>query len=443
MDSTGFRGDCLRSREVRSNERQAGRIREIVSRRPRGRKIVVLNGEEDGSNRAASAKIKVNGRTVFGPADFNQTVYRLEVSRDLLYGNDLEVELASAPGSFLTLEIVQGAAPAPPETTLTAEPTAIAAGESSVLTWSSANADSCFIAPGAGAVDLNGSMAVSPSATTTYTITAEGPGGSAADSATVTVFPSGKEIRNVFDATRLSRIETPEGNVDFAYLPGGLVGSAAKGGESILYGYDGSLLLSETFLGTLNACVGYAYDADFNARETTYAGRTEAFAYDRDGLLIGSGVFAIARNAQNGLPEAVNGPGFSLTRSFDAYGEPTGETLAVNGNALYEYRTVRDRTGRIVSKTETAAGVARIYEYTYDDFGRLLAVTIDGETVESYAYNAAGARAAETNLLRGVTGRTYEYSEEDHLLSAGGGTFRYDADGFLVEKTEGAARTSY
>ena len=68
-------------------------------------------------------------------------------------------------------------------------PETILQGESSTLTWSSTNADSVTIEPGIGAVELNGSVLVSPSESTIYTITAMGPGGTATDSVTVTVTP--------------------------------------------------------------------------------------------------------------------------------------------------------------------------------------------------------------------------------------------------------------
>ncbi|MCP4687719.1 MAG: hypothetical protein GY859_06695, partial [Desulfobacterales bacterium] len=74
-----------------------------------------------------------------------------------------------------------------PAVSITALPILIAKGETSVLSWTSTNADSAVIDNGVGPVTVNGSMTVSPDESTTYTITASGPGGSATDSATVEV----------------------------------------------------------------------------------------------------------------------------------------------------------------------------------------------------------------------------------------------------------------
>lgn len=60
-------------------------------------------------------------------------------------------------------------------------------GESSTLSWNATDADSCEIDQGIGSVAVNGSIAVSPIQTTTYTITATGPGGAATDNVTITV----------------------------------------------------------------------------------------------------------------------------------------------------------------------------------------------------------------------------------------------------------------
>ena len=75
--------------------------------------------------------------------------------------------------------------------------------------------------------------------------------------------------------------------------------------------------------------------------------------------------------------------------------------------------------------------------------GRLISVTKDGTMVEEYTYNLNGSRDYEMNSLRGITGRSMSYSDEDHLLTAGDTTYQYDLDGFLTTKTEGSDTTHY
>jgi YD repeat-containing protein len=70
---------------------------------------------------------------------------------------------------------------------LSANPASIDYGASSTLTWSSTNATSCTIDQGIGTVNPSGTATVSPTATTIYTITATGPGGTAFASTTITV----------------------------------------------------------------------------------------------------------------------------------------------------------------------------------------------------------------------------------------------------------------
>ncbi len=65
----------------------------------------VLNGAADGTHRVSSATIRLNGNQVCGSSDFNQHVTTIERSVNLLSNNTLEVRLASAPGSYLTLTI--------------------------------------------------------------------------------------------------------------------------------------------------------------------------------------------------------------------------------------------------------------------------------------------------------------------------------------------------
>lgn len=79
------------------------------------------------------------------------------------------------------------APPASPTVTLQANPTVIQRGQSSTLTWSSTNATTLSISPQIGNVAPQGSTTVTPQSSTTYTITATGPGGTADSTALVTV----------------------------------------------------------------------------------------------------------------------------------------------------------------------------------------------------------------------------------------------------------------
>ena len=66
----------------------------------------LTNGTQEGSNRISSAVIKLNGKEMFRPCEFNQNVAELSRLVNLLSGgNLLEVRLRSAPGSFITLEL--------------------------------------------------------------------------------------------------------------------------------------------------------------------------------------------------------------------------------------------------------------------------------------------------------------------------------------------------
>jgi peptidoglycan-associated lipoprotein len=77
--------------------------------------------------------------------------------------------------------------PKAPTATLSANPTSIQAGQSATLTWSTENATD--VAMDGNKVDPSGSQTVSPTQTTTYHLTAKGPGGTQEATAQVSVAP--------------------------------------------------------------------------------------------------------------------------------------------------------------------------------------------------------------------------------------------------------------
>jgi hypothetical protein len=79
--------------------------------------------------------------------------------------------------------------PSPPAVIreLSAEPAAIEPGKTTTLRWDAINAYSLTLEPAVGTVATRGTRTVSPAATTTYTLTANGPGGVTTRTITVTV----------------------------------------------------------------------------------------------------------------------------------------------------------------------------------------------------------------------------------------------------------------
>jgi DNA-binding beta-propeller fold protein YncE len=76
---------------------------------------------------------------------------------------------------------------APPVVSITAADEAVAAGQSTTLRWKCTGADSARIEPYGWDVDPEGSLEVTPDETTTFTLAAQGPGGTAEASVTVRV----------------------------------------------------------------------------------------------------------------------------------------------------------------------------------------------------------------------------------------------------------------
>jgi len=93
---------------------------------------------------------------------------------------------ATGPGGVLTSQATVTVSSGP-SISFSASPTFITAGQSSTLTWSVTNATSVSIDNGLGARPVSGSASITPPETTTFTLTAAGPGGTSTAQVTVTV----------------------------------------------------------------------------------------------------------------------------------------------------------------------------------------------------------------------------------------------------------------
>lgn len=91
------------------------------------------------------------------------------------------------PSFAIHLNHVRPAQAPPPTISFSASPDDIATGQTSTLVWDTTNATSVTIDNGIGSQPVSGSVVVQPTLTTTYTLTASGPGGTVSSPVTVTV----------------------------------------------------------------------------------------------------------------------------------------------------------------------------------------------------------------------------------------------------------------
>jgi hypothetical protein len=106
---------------------------------------------------------------------FAPGTYRLRVALPgyKTWENSMPVAAGETVTAFVTLEKQNLA----PTVTLEAERSSITSGQSVYLRWTSVNATDVDIEPGVGKVALAGATSVSPRESTSYTLTAIGPGG--------------------------------------------------------------------------------------------------------------------------------------------------------------------------------------------------------------------------------------------------------------------------
>ena len=228
-----------------------------------------------------------------------------------------------------------------PTVTLSANPATVTAGQTTMLTWSSANATYCTASGGGaywpGTAYTSGSLAQQPTANTTYTMTCTGPGGTNNTSVTVNVSPATAQTPTSVTVT------SPISGQNFAYgstmniqwtpANGGVAEIqfvSTSGGESpVIYSmivnsdpidYSGSY----SFQVSSGIPVGSYYIRLMNPENDQIA------APNPPGTVIGqSGVFTIG--ATTGAPTTSSVP--TIT-SFSPSSAPAGTQVVVTGTGF-------------------------------------------------------------------------------------------------------------
>ncbi len=313
----------------------------------------------------------------------------------------------------------------PPTVDISADPSSINVGGSSTLSWNATNAYSCIIDPDIGEVDVNGSYVVSPSVTTTYTITATGPGGSAIDSIEVLVgatLPDDLDLGVAFD-------EQQGGGGLVAETVRLLNGNVIEARTDLAFASPNTMGLSFTAIynsrSTIDSSLGYGWSHTYSATlddnvtlfGQTYiriTGPTDRAAYF---LEESPGVYTGAFKEKSSVRlEAGEYIWYRLDGSH--YGFATDGNLAwledEKGNRL---NLTYDTGGRIDSVTDIASGRVLTFNTNAEGLitdisGPVTAAVADGVWV-SFGYD--GNRNLTSATYADGSGFNYSYTDTNDI----------------------------
>jgi RHS repeat-associated protein len=262
---------------------------------------------------------------------------------------------------------------------------------------------------------------------------------------TLVTRPDGKTIQLGYDtAGRLASMTIPRGGLGYTYdaSTGTLKTVTSPDGVTLTYGYDGSLLTSSAWGGTVAGSVTRTHDNDFRVTSRSVNGaHTASFGYDLDGLLTQAGGLTIARDAASGFISGTTLGSVTTARGYSAFGELASSTASHGANGLYSATYTRDALGRIESLVETVEGVTTTKSYLYDAAGRLKRAIESGVVVGDYTYDQNGNRTQVTSDLGVTVNGTHD--AQDRLLTYGGNTYAYTANGELSSRTTPTGTTTY
>lgn len=252
--------------------------------------------------------------------------------------------------------------------------------------------------------------------------------------------PDGQNINYSYDTGgRLSQLAIARGQYTYSYhdTTGQLIQITAPDGGLLNYTYDGFLPMSETWSGAVAGSVSKRYDSNFWLTERCVnGGSCVSFSYDDDGLLINAEGLSLVRHTQHGLITNTELGNVGTSYSYNSFGETLEYQASVSGSKIAHIDYQRDALGRITVKNEVVSGSAANESYQYDNAGRLIAVTRNGETT-TWQYDSNGNRTHENGVA------IASYDEQDRLLSYRDISYSYTENGELGSKSRNGAVTSY
>jgi RHS repeat-associated protein len=263
---------------------------------------------------------------------------------------------------------------------------------------------------------------------------------------TQAIRPNGELVTYHYDpdSARLMSISTPRGIYSYTFDQSSrnLELVTNPEGDTLSYGYDGSVPTETAWNGEVSGLIRFAYDNNFQLKQLEVNdSHAIEFSYDNDGLLTQAGEFLVVRDALSGFLSGTTVQSISDSYMFDPiFGELSGYSADYEGSPKYSATMTRDNLGRITEKVETIQGATSSFAYAYDTAGHLETVFKDGQSFAHYSYDSNSNRVSWTDPW-GADSATYD--DQDRLLTHGSLALTYDANGDLLSKGIGGATIDY
>ncbi len=275
--------------------------------------------------------------------------------------------------------------------------------------------------------------------------------------------PSGKRIDYHYNVSQLASISSDEGNTSFTYGCGNKpLHVSTNEGEAIDYTYDGDLLRSMRYSGTLNHTIGMGYNNSLQPLWIAYGDANESITYDADGRLSAQGSALLEYNQSAVILEDA---AFSTYAALNGYGEIEHIDSRVHNHLIFHERiSKRDDAGRILTSLQRLGDRLVEHHYSYDTLGRVVQDKSEATTlinipllkefsiplinhrdtrIERYDYDSEGNRVKHSVSINGVT-TTHNATFHYNALEQYDDTFyTYDDDGYLSAKSSPQGTATY
>lgn len=260
--------------------------------------------------------------------------------------------------------------------------------------------------------------------------------------ALVTTLRSGAKVHTYYDGASPSRVEWEDGNFQNLELNGEQVKAIENPAGSLRFEYDDKgQVLSEEFQGNKTR---YTYDKDGNLLEMAYpSGLVVKYSYDEDGRLqslkVGDDTCTYKYGPNDTVAEVFYPNGLTQKRSEKVLGGLQGaQVVNPSGTVLSQQTYQYDNLYRLTRYNNFDASSqhpSKDWQFRYDDEWRLLSsLEANSQRLEKFEYDHKGN-------LNSVNGSPVTVGRMDEVLSMGGSTVQYDANGNVRSFVNAQGRT--